>query len=74
MVTDMCRSCRHCKESVVTGYAPIYAGAYQTREVQRLTKWCSLKGTYIRKIQARTDCGYKPKSGRVNRRVRQMQL
>ncbi|GEM_PF-4670216 len=73
----LCDSCRYTEIKIIEGYRPIYANSSLINKIRNLSIWCNYKYTYIQKLptfRERNKCNYKPKSGKIGKRLYQKQL
>jgi hypothetical protein len=73
----LCDSCYYAEIKVVEYYKPLWASSSLVNKVQHLNVWCTLKYIYVRKLvnfEDRKKCGYKPKAGKIGKKLYQKQL
>ena len=72
-----CDSCDKAEIRKVEVYRPRYKFSADIIKTNQLTIWCQFKNSYVHKLPTFREikkCSYKPKSGKIGKKLYQKQL
>lgn len=70
----LCDSCRFADVKVIEDWKPRFRGSFDTVLTHKMVTWCLKKYKIITKFSCDPKCGYKPRSGRIGKKLIQKEI
>lgn len=72
--TFLCDMCRFADIQIKEYYVPLFANSLDIKKVKRMVIWCKKQSRYRKKLSTKTNCGYRPRAGKIGNHIEQKVL